>query len=191
MCSVWGPRGTGPEQSFRPGALQAHGQAPHGEPEQGARTAWLPPSMSWLLRGGLAAEMTGTHSCSSFDCSFLANCFSLSFTSASCLAFISFRVTRPARRGEMGERVSYPESAKQQASGSRRGWHARASLTDGAGLELCLHSIIVCRELLVNVRFHDVLLLGREKSSEGHPPPHRGSGDLGSGPRSVSGLMMT
>ncbi|KAF3860035.1 hypothetical protein F7725_000290 [Dissostichus mawsoni] len=32
---------------------------------------------------------------SSLDCSFLASCFSLSFTSASCLAFMSFNVTRP------------------------------------------------------------------------------------------------
>lgn len=29
------------------------------------------------------------------DCSFLASCFSRSFTRASCLAFMSFRVTRP------------------------------------------------------------------------------------------------
>ena len=32
---------------------------------------------------------------SSLDCSFLASCFSRSFTSASCLAFMSFSVTSP------------------------------------------------------------------------------------------------
>lgn len=37
-------------------------------------------------------------------------------------------------------------------------------LTHSTGLELCFHSIIVCREFLVNVRFHYVLLQRRDIS---------------------------
>ncbi|TNN37571.1 hypothetical protein EYF80_052260 [Liparis tanakae] len=45
-----------------------------------------------------------THSSSSLDCSFLASCFSRSFTSASCFAFMSFSVTRPGA-GHTGQNV--------------------------------------------------------------------------------------
>lgn len=37
-------------------------------------------------------------------------------------------------------------------------------LTHGTGLELCFHSVIVGRKLLINVGFHYILLQGRDTS---------------------------